>query len=206
MEDPSAAPARASFCPTCGTAFEGAAGFCSRCGSPRYDAQRADNAAVPRVQSVAPPAYAAATQQTTANPAAAQTHPVGFGTAVSSGLSKYASFSGRARRSEFWWFFLFSVLVVVAGLLVDALVGTNGIFYGLAVLAVFLPNLAVAVRRLHDIDKSGWSFFLYIIPTAGFVIATMFNCRQGTRGPNQYGADPKAGSERYGNSPTAPPY
>ncbi len=128
---------------------------------------------------------------------------MGFGAAVSSGLSKYASFSGRARRSEFWWFYLFTFVVIIAGVVLDAVLGTSGIFYGVTVLALILPNIAIAVRRLHDIDKSGWSYLLYFIPLAGFIIMIVFSCKEGTRGPNRYGADPKGGAEQYGYPPPA---
>ncbi|MDQ3058119.1 MAG: DUF805 domain-containing protein [Pseudomonadota bacterium] len=73
-----------------------------------------------------------------------------FGQAISTCLSKYATFSGRASRSEFWWFFLFQVLVLVAA----SMIGET--LYGLVALGFLLPSLAVATRRLHDIDKSGW--------------------------------------------------
>ena len=130
---------------------------------------------------------------------------MGFGAAVRSGLSKFASFSGRARRSEFWWFYLFSVLVVIAGAVIDAVAGTDGIFYGLAALAVILPNIAVGVRRLHDIDKSGGSYLLYLIPLAGTILLIVWGCKEGTRGPNQYGADPKGGADEHGYNPATQP-
>lgn len=130
---------------------------------------------------------------------------MGFGAAVRSGLSKFASFSGRARRSEFWWFYLFSVLVVIAGAVIDAVAGTEGIFYGLAAVAVILPNIAVGVRRLHDIDKSGWLYLLYLIPLVGTILLIVWGCKEGTSGPNQYGADPKGGMDEHGYSPAAQP-
>lgn len=73
-----------------------------------------------------------------------------FGQAIATCLSKYAEFSGRASRPEFWWFFLFQILVSVAASMVSEL------FNGLMVLGLLLPALAVGTRRLHDIGKSGW--------------------------------------------------
>ncbi len=131
---------------------------------------------------------------------------MGFGAAVRSGFSKYATFSGRARRSEFWWFYLFSILLVLAGTALDAVLGTTGVFYGVTILAVFIPNLAVGVRRLHDIDKSGWAYLLYLIPLVGLILLIVFNCKDGTRGPNKYGADPKGGADEYGYNPPAQTY
>lgn len=129
---------------------------------------------------------------------------MGFGAAVSSGLSKYAGFSGRARRSEFWWFYLFSFLVIVAAAIVDAVAGTSPLFYALAALALFLPNLAAAVRRLHDIGKSGWSYLIVLIPIVGGIILIVWLAKDGVRGQNEYGPDPKGGgTDQYGFDPAA---
>lgn len=121
-----------------------------------------------------------------------------FGEAVSSCLSKYVTFSGRARRSEFWWFYLFCALVVITGLIIDAVVGTAPLFYALTALALFLPQLAASIRRLHDVDKSGWFFLVGLIPLVGGIILLVFWVKEGTAGPNQYGADPKGRAEQYG--------
>lgn len=98
-------------------------------------------------------------------------------------LKNYAGFSGRARRSEYWYFFLFNVIISFVlgfvGGLVDFKMLAN--IYSLAVL---IPGIAVGVRRMHDVDKSGW--FL-LIPIYNLVLA----CTAGTNGENQYGADPK---------------
>ena len=103
---------------------------------------------------------------------------------------KYAQFTGRARRSEYWYFVLFNCIALVAVLFIDAALGTSsrqggtGAFYVIYNLAVLLPSLSVGVRRMHDVGKSGW--FL-LIPFYNLVLA----CTEGNRGPNQYGADPK---------------
>jgi uncharacterized membrane protein YhaH (DUF805 family) len=116
-------------------------------------------------------------------------------------LRKYASFSGRARRREYWWFEVFTALVVAALTIVDGfIVGWDMIgVYGLgplgaiAVLAFFLPNLAVSVRRLHDRDKSGWWLLITLVPLIGFLFLFYNYISAGTPGDNRFGPDPKAG-------------
>jgi len=123
---------------------------------------------------------------------------VGFADAVKSCLSKYATFSGRSRRSEYWWFYLFYTLVVIAGVIIDAVLGTDPILYVLTALGLFVPTLAAAIRRLHDIDKSGWWYLVGFIPLVGFIILIVWGCKDGTRGPNRFGADPKGGTDQLG--------
>ncbi len=98
-------------------------------------------------------------------------------------LKKYAVFNGRARRKEYWYFFLFNVLIsFVVGFIAGA---TNTPFLGtIYSLALLLPGIAVAVRRMHDVDKSGW---YCLIPIYNLVLA----CTEGTPGNNSYGPDPK---------------
>ena len=90
-----------------------------------------------------------------------------FGEAINSGLTNYATFSGRAARSEFWWFFLF--VIVVVNIVNFVLVAISEIF-GLIILALILPHLAVTVRRLHDIGWSGWWVLLGFIPFLNFLL------------------------------------
>lgn len=109
-------------------------------------------------------------------------------------LRKYAVFSGRARRAEYWYFLLYNALIslgigIIAATLGDML-GIVGILYGLAVL---IPSLAVSVRRLHDIDKSGWWLLLSFIPLIGGLVLLLFFVQDGTPGPNKFGPDPKGG-------------
>lgn len=104
----------------------------------------------------------------------------------------YSNFSGRARRSEYWYFLLCNLLIaMLLGLLV-ALLGTIGmvlyVFYGLAVL---IPSLALVSRRLHDVGKSGWFYFIGLIPVIGSIWLLVLFCTEGNIGPNQYGEDPK---------------
>jgi uncharacterized membrane protein YhaH (DUF805 family) len=113
---------------------------------------------------------------------------------VRSVLSHYATFSGRARRSEYWWFVLVGGAVV--GIFYALAVGTGSTLYAvlLAVVALALavPTWAVTVRRLHDTDKSGWFLFLGFIPFAGDFIMIGLCAVAGTDGPNRFGPSPKA--------------
>lgn len=126
---------------------------------------------------------------------------MGFIQAVSSGLSQYATFTGRATRSEYWWWVLFSILVNIAtGLLDTALFGAVSLLaYGdiqaltpistLAGLALLIPSIAVGVRRFHDMDHTGWWLLLGLTGIGAIVIFFWF-MRRGTLGPNRFGYDP----------------
>ncbi len=105
-------------------------------------------------------------------------------------LKNYAVFEGRARRKEYWMFFLVNILISIAFQVVDGVLGTVflGIIYSLA---VFVPSLAVGVRRLHDVDKSGWWLLLVLIPVVGVLVLIYFAATEGTQGSNQYGSSPK---------------
>ncbi|WP_375691471.1 DUF805 domain-containing protein [Pseudooceanicola sp. LIPI14-2-Ac024] len=129
-----------------------------------------------------------------------------FVTAVKMVLGKYATFSGRAKRPEFWWFVLFVILAgLVVGILDAMLFGASDAasaaagysvqsepLSALFALAVFLPYLAVAVRRLHDIDKSGWWVLIGLIPLVGWIVLLIFYVRRGTEGDNRFGPEPAA--------------
>lgn len=122
-------------------------------------------------------------------------------------LRRYADFQGRSRRKEYWLFVLFQTIVfLVLGALAlaggfpldGAPVSEPGPLFYLGVglfalfgLALFIPNLAVQVRRFHDQDKSGWLILLGLIPYIGGIIVFVFMLLEGTRGPNRFGADPK---------------
>ncbi len=116
-------------------------------------------------------------------------------------LKRYAEFTGRSRRKEYWMFLLFIIAVSVGIGIVEAILGlsaTIGDAYGpislLFMLAIFIPSLAVQVRRFHDQGKSGWFVLLNFIPLLGSLIVLVFMCLDGTDGPNEYGPDPKASS------------
>ncbi len=117
-----------------------------------------------------------------------------FMTAVNTCFGKYVDFSGRAPRSEMWFFFLFTWIVATVAIIIDmVLIGTTALYY-VVVLGTVLPSLAVHVRRLHDIGKSGWFWFIYVIPLIGWpIMFLVWNCTRGTAGPNQFGPDPLAG-------------
>jgi uncharacterized membrane protein YhaH (DUF805 family) len=108
---------------------------------------------------------------------------------------KFADFSGRARPQEFWMFVLFNVGAAFIALIIDAIIGTGFVFYGLYILASIIPSLAVSVRRLHDTDKSGWWLLIGLIPFGGIVLL-VFYIMGGTPGTNQYGPNP-AGTPGY---------
>lgn len=97
-------------------------------------------------------------------------------------FTKYANFNGRAVRSEYWWFVLFSVLVSSALHLINPSDLLGGIFS----LAILLPSLAVAARRLHDTNRSGWFLLLNLIPIIGWIILLVWYVQKGTEGFNQY--------------------
>ena len=120
-----------------------------------------------------------------------------FTQAIAAGFQNYVNFTGRAARSEFWYWVLFAVLAsLVAGLIDLALFGESTIspINTLVGLALFLPGLAVSVRRLHDIDRSGWWVLLVLIPIIGIIVLIIWNCTKGTVGPNRFGPDPLAGT------------
>lgn len=119
-------------------------------------------------------------------------------------FENYANFSGRARRSEYWYFglcnFIISMVLYIPMLVSMAMSGEGEpgafffIFFGLLMiysLAILVPSLAVAVRRLHDIGKSGWFYFIGLIPLAGPIIMLVWFFTEGQRGSNEYGPDPK---------------
>lgn len=112
-------------------------------------------------------------------------------------LKKYADFNGRARRTEYWMFALFNFIFLVAALIIDNVAGTTvgglpyGLFYFVYALAVFIPGLAVGVRRLHDVGKSGWFYLIIFIPIVGGIWLLVLFCTEGVIGSNEYGANPK---------------
>ena len=112
-----------------------------------------------------------------------------FTEAISDAFSKYVTFTGRSSRSAYWWFYLFNLLALVTALVIDYALGTGGIIYALAAIALLLPNLAVAVRRLHDSGHSGWWLLIAILPVIGAIVLLVFTL-QGSEPPNQWGTGP----------------
>ena len=115
-----------------------------------------------------------------------------FQPAVSKALQGYAVFRGRSMRAEYWWFALFNVLVLTVLWLVGAVLHDHGVLYSLGSLALLVPGLAVGVRRLHDLDRSGWWLLVGFVPVLGFILLLVWFCTPGTQGPNQHGPDPLA--------------
>lgn len=112
-------------------------------------------------------------------------------------LGRYAQFSGRSRRKEYWFFTLFFVLASIVAMGLDMALGTMdeetglGVVSGLLSLAALLPSIAVTVRRLHDTGRSGWWMMIFLIPLLGLV-GFYFMVKNGDPGDNQFGPDPKA--------------
>lgn len=104
-------------------------------------------------------------------------------------LKKYVDFSGRARRKEYWMFFLFYTIIYIVMVVIDAML-TAGLLTGLYILATLLPAIAVTIRRLHDIGRSGWWWLIAFVPLGGLVLL-VFACLDSTPGENQFGLNPK---------------
>ncbi|MET0271032.1 MAG: DUF805 domain-containing protein [Sphingomonas sp.] len=128
-------------------------------------------------------------------------------------LRRYAQFTGRARRKEYWMFALFIVIASIVLAIVESVLGigttttTSGVpadaygfaysadhnmgwLSGLFALAMLIPSIAVGVRRLHDTDRSGWWMLIGLIPLIGGIVLFVFMVTSGTRGPNRFGPDP----------------
>jgi uncharacterized membrane protein YhaH (DUF805 family) len=120
-------------------------------------------------------------------------------------LKKYGVFSGRARRKEYWMFLLFNIIFFIIAAIIDNILGTTfkvsfggisnslpyGYIYLLYALSVFIPGLAVSIRRLHDVGKSGWFYLIILIPFIGAIWLLVLFCKDGIAGENKYGANPK---------------
>jgi uncharacterized membrane protein YhaH (DUF805 family) len=120
---------------------------------------------------------------------------MGFTQAIASGFQNYVNFSGRAPRSEYWFWVLFAVLASIAGGLIDLALFRNmdvSPVQSLIGLALFLPGLAVSIRRLHDLDRTGW-WFLLVFTIIGAIVLLVWDCMKGTTGPNRFGPDPLGG-------------
>lgn len=125
-----------------------------------------------------------------------------FEQAVRSCYSNYATFSGRASRSEYWFFILFQcVITIFCGILIPS--GLGRTLLGLFALANFLPAISVMVRRLHDTDRSGWWYWIGLIPLVGAILLIIWFCTRGTYGTNRFGPDPLSGAAHSPNTRTA---
>jgi len=160
-------------CPTCGKENESSAHFCGSCGANLISPGATGEAELPRV---------------------------GFIDAIQRAFEKYFDFTGRATRAEFWWFYLFALIVNIVASILDEIIGASGAFYGWGLfslvggLALACPYLAVGARRLHDINKSGWWQLLWLplsIIIVGLIVIIVWWVKKGDKGPNNHGADPR---------------
>lgn len=118
--------------------------------------------------------------------------------------TQYLDFNGRTAREPFWYYVVACIVLVIAASILDGILFGGPSLYGyssyhpqplssLLGLALLLPNLGIGARRLHDIDRSAWWLLLVLIPFVGWVVLIYWYVQPGTEGPNQFGADPKAG-------------
>ncbi len=106
-------------------------------------------------------------------------------------MKSWKDFSGRARRREYWMFVLFNVIFGIVANIIDGIIGTNGLIGGLYSLVVLVPALAVSVRRLHDVGKSGWWILICLVPVIGALYFLYLTILEGQQGTNEYGPNPK---------------
>jgi len=116
-------------------------------------------------------------------------------------LKKYAVFSGRARRKELWYFWLFGFIFGLILAFIDMVTGTwntetgGGLLSNIFILVMILPNLAVSTRRLHDIGRTGWWILIMLIPLIGLIVLLIFYSQKGTQGENKHGPNPISAPE-----------
>ncbi len=114
---------------------------------------------------------------------------VGFGEAVKLFFSNYVNFSARSTRSEYWYVCLFSLLISIPIAVIDSAIGVN-VLSILWTLATLIPGIAISIRRMHDIGRSGWWLLINLIPIVGAIIFLVFTCKA-SDGSNQYGEPAK---------------
>lgn len=110
--------------------------------------------------------------------------------ALKDGFSRYVDFGTRSNRPQYWYWFLWMIIIGIATSFVDGMVGTGGALNGLWTLGALLPGIAVGIRRLHDIGKSGWWLLLAFIPLVGAIVLIVFFCTKSEQQPNQWGPVP----------------
>jgi uncharacterized membrane protein YhaH (DUF805 family) len=120
--------------------------------------------------------------------------PMNFKEAVQAGFQNYVNFKGRAARSEYWWWTLFSFLASLSAAIIDTVIfpGTlvgEGPIYIVTALALLLPSLGLMFRRIHDLEKSAWWLLLMLVPLVNLIMLIWF-CKKGTDGNNRFGPDP----------------
>jgi uncharacterized membrane protein YhaH (DUF805 family) len=170
------------FCEECGQGLVPQPNVCKACGSPcAPDARFCPSCGV--VLNSCPEAPRVADKATVSGGTG-----MNFAQAINSGFSKYAKFDGRACRSEYWYWAIFSVVVSLVGSFIDAKLDTNIVSLILG-LGLLLPNIAINSRRLHDIDRTGW-WQLLVFTIIGTLLLLYWDLVRGTPGPNRFGADP----------------
>lgn len=196
------------FCNKCGTQLANGAMFCPNCGSkqnaqPQQPPVQPQQPYVQPQQQYAPPppppqSQYTPPQQQYAQPQYAQPQfvqpqseaphngSVSFGKAIELFFKNYADFNGRASKSEFWWSFLFTFLVILAAMVIPIV----GWMIWLSSVALLVPHLAICVRRLHDVGRSGAYYFMGLIPIAGPIIL-LFEWCEDSVGDNQWGKGPQ---------------
>lgn len=113
-----------------------------------------------------------------------------LGASASMFFNKYVVFAGRAPRAEYWWSMLFIVIAeVILGAVQFIALDVGSILLLLFALVIILPSISVMVRRLHDIDRSGWWFWIQFVPLVGFILILVWFCTKGTSGPNRFGPE-----------------
>lgn len=115
-----------------------------------------------------------------------------FVTAIKTCFGKFATFQGRAVRSEYWFFILFIMLASTVLTILDVITGI-GVLSLIFSLVTLIPVIAVSVRRLHDTDRSGWWYLLFLVPLVGAIVLIIWFCTKGTAGANRFGDDAPGG-------------
>jgi uncharacterized membrane protein YhaH (DUF805 family) len=125
---------------------------------------------------------------------------MGFGDAINAAFVNYVNFSARACRSEYWYWVLFVCVGSIVAVIIDRVIGMRLIdaIFGLATI---IPSIAVAVRRLHDVDRTGWWLLIDFIPLIGWIVLIVWFCTAGTAGSNRFGPDPLAAGGRISPHP-----
>jgi uncharacterized membrane protein YhaH (DUF805 family) len=122
---------------------------------------------------------------------------VDFGTAIKLGFQRYFDFKARSTRAEYWWWSLFTIGVFFIALFIDGMTGTYnedigyGVLSGLFSLAIFIPDVALGIRRLHDINRTGWWILLWFVIVVGWIVLFVWSIEKGDKGTNKYGPDPR---------------
>jgi uncharacterized membrane protein YhaH (DUF805 family) len=176
------------FCFKCGNQIESTGAFCAKCGARVGDGPGTGTA------TLEPPPLHGTTQKVSMSAVDDLSLFDYFKRCVT---ERYAAFNGRARRKEFWSFALFTFLFAFGLAFIDGLIGSFdedvgfGVLSVLFILALIIPNLAVFVRRLHDLDMSGAWILMSLVPLVGFIFVIVIGCIDSKPGGNEYGPNPK---------------